>query len=538
MLASLACAQKGGPVDPIGPDLMQELPSDAEDIEIFGGIPLNGLRFIGTHNSYHLWPRLFGLPFLPIAFSAKHRYAQPPLGEQLDGVPGGPGAVRQIELDLHMRRFDDSIRVLHVPWIDNHTSCKTLQICLEQVMDWSEKRGGVHAPVLIWLEPKDKTPIDRWMSLGFYERVDLMRVEEAVFEVIPRERILMPDDLRRGERTLPDAITHHGWPTLDALEGKFIFALLDESEHRQEYVGLSPLRNLEGRLMFVRSSAPTEPWAATFKIDNSVPTLEDMQVFGQEALADPELAALQVYPEPPTTDNAFVAWWKNLWLIAQGQGDETGSSENEDEDAARQNRSKGDTEPSPDRQSVVNGEPSADADAGAEKDLTSEAKAPTPEVDWRLRRELRSVSFDTRDEARQRHLEAVDALEERMRAEVAPESEDLAIVLENARRSRDYRDVLRERLRGFIGDHRRARILALVRDGFLVTTTADDPHRDADTNRRVALSSLLSGAQYVSTNALTPSARDGYLLEVPGASIRCNVLVDPDGCANAVDDER
>ena len=506
--------------------------SDVDDIEIYGEVPLNGLRFIGTHNSYHQRPRLFGIPFLPISFSKKHRYAHPPLTEQLDGVEGSAGAVRQLEIDLHMRRFDDQVRVFHLPWIDNQSSCKTLQACLGEVMRWSDSIGGAHAPILVWLEPKDETPLDRWLSLGWYERVDLMRVEEVILEVVPRERIFAPDDLRRDEATLPEAIAHHGWPGLAELQGKLIFALLDEPEHRTSYVATSEAENLEGRLMFVRSSTPTEPWAALFKENNAVPTLEDMQAFGREALEDPELAALAVYPEPPEAESAFVAWWKNLWQPTEAEGDASPDSTppSEAESDAQANRPKPHTEPTLER--GVEPDDASTTEQG--KDLHSASKTPTREVDWRLRRELRSVAVDTRDEARARHLEEVSELEERLRAEHAPESDELAIVLENARRSRAYRNLLRERLRGFIGEHRRATILALVRDGFLVTTTADEPHRNADQNRRRATSSLLSGAQFVSTDSLTPDRRDGYALEVPGAPIRCNVLVDPDGCAAAV----
>ena len=42
---------------------------------------MNQLQVRGTHNSYHLYPRFFGIPFLPFAVHRSHRYEHPPLVE-------------------------------------------------------------------------------------------------------------------------------------------------------------------------------------------------------------------------------------------------------------------------------------------------------------------------------------------------------------------------------------------------------------------------------------------------------------------------
>jgi len=266
-----------------------------------------------------------------------------------------------------------------------------------------------------------------------------------------------------------------------------------------------------------------------------------MQAFGRDALADPELAALQVYPEPPKAESALAQWWKNLWQptgadTEMEDDDASTSSEADDEAGDRPGNT-----PKPEQTSVLDrpgeGDPTShggdSADAEATKDLRSKSKPPTREVDRRLRRELETVYADTRAEERARHLQAVAELEERLRLEDMPESEALAIVLENARRSKAYRDLLRERLHVFIDEHRKADILGLVRDGFLVTTTADEPNQSAAKNRERTVSTLMSAAQFVSTDALLPRKSDGYALEFPGPPIRCNVLVDPDGCEEA-----
>jgi hypothetical protein len=352
---------------------------------------------------------------------------------------------------------------------------------------------------------------------------------------VPRDRILTPDDVRRDEPTLPAALAKYGWPTLGELQGKLMFAVLDEDEHRDRYVSTHRDRNLTGRLMFVRSTTPSEPWAAMFKVNNAVPTLRDMQAFGRRSIDDPELTALQVYPEAEATEGALAKWWKNLWEPLTSES----TDEAKDDDTQPEPGSKPEPEPLYDRTDPPESmsQPMEEESDEQGKDLTSEPKPTTREVDRRLRRELETVYGETRAEARERHKLAVAELEERVRLADAPESEELAIVLENARRSKAYREVLRQRLHVFIGENRKARILGLVRDGFLVTTTADEPQEDDAKNRERAASTLLSAAQYVSTDALLPNRRDGYVFEFPGAPVRCNVLVDADECEEALEHE-
>jgi len=509
--------------------------AEARALAAFADVPLGSLRFVGTHNSYHQPPRLFGIPFLPIRVSAKHDYSHRSLAEQLEGQPGGARTVRQLEIDVHMRRIGDQLRVFHLPWVDNQSSCKTFARCLEQVRDWSDARDRQHAPILIWIEPKDDTPLDRWVTLGWYERVDLMRVEAVILDVLGRDRVLAPDDARRGEQTLPAALSIHGWPTLEATRGKILFALLDEGEHRERYVATSAERNLEGRLMFVRSTTPDQPFAATFKVNNSVPTLVDLQAFGREMAADPELEALQVYPEPEVPDepeSALALWWKNLWEpqptegdedAGAAEGDEAGPDEAPTDGANETGESSAEDEPDEPQTSAVE-----------EKDFESMPKTKSDErpidVGRQVRRELEAVHAETRAEARERHREAVAELEEEVRFADAPESEGLALVLENVRRSRDYREVFLQKLRHLLSANERAEILSLVRSGFLVTTTADDPRDDATRNRERALSALLSAAQFISTDVLEPRSSDGYEFEFPGDPILCNTLIDPDAC--------
>lgn len=498
--------------------------AEVEALQAYGELPLDALRFLGTHNSYHRRPRLFGIPFLPIAFSKSHRYGHPPLPVQLEGLPDGTRAVRQLEIDLHMRRLDDQIRVFHLPWIDNRSTCKTLERCLEQLLAWSDARAGEHAPVLVWLEPKDETPLDRWITLGWYEHVDLARVEAVILKVIPRDRILTPDEVRRGAATLPEAIRRHGWPTLEETRGRFIFALLDSAEHRAAYVARSPNRNLEGQLMFVRSMSPDEPWAAMFKVVNAMPTLRDMQAFGREALADPELAALQVIPPTPSEaqpDSPFKQFFRSLWTSMQM----VEAAEREGPPGDEAAPSKDEPGPGPDTAMEAGTQPGP----ASKRDLDAE-EAEAVEVARAVRRELRWVDPDTPKDERAMHDAAVAALESQAALSSAPESEELAIVLRNASASSAYRDVLVVRLREFLEAKERATILQLASQRFLVTTTADDRKSSGARNRERAASAFFSAAQFISTDALVPQDDTRYTMPFPGRPIDCNSLLDPDAC--------
>jgi len=286
--------------------------------------------------------------------------------------------------------------------------------------------------------------------------------------------------------------------------GRFMFALLDESEHRDEYVAGAKSANLEGRLMFVRSTSRSEPFAAMFKIDNAVPTLRELQAFGREALVDPELVALQVYPPSPEEEaprGRIQAFFKNLWdsMLVEGEPEAGGHSDH--------------------------------THGGFEAEKNSHDPALDDiELSRALHRELEAVDADTRSDARSRHEAAVAALEEEALVSAAPESKELAIVLRNARDSRPYREALVVRLQKFLGETERITILQLAAEGFLVTTTADDPTMTVPENKERAASALVSAAQFISTAYLVSQKGSDYTIAFPGRPIACNTLIDREGC--------
>ena len=212
---------------------------------------LNHIQALGTHNSYHQQPQA---PLHP-----SHKYTMPTLTDQLE-LHG----VRQFEWDLHWH-MDGHLEVFHIPLIDQVSSCTLFSDCLEETLAWSDSNQG-HAPLIIWMELKDDVDngvLGDYASLaGHYEDV-----ETAILDVFDPPRVLTPDEVRGEHATLPEALSAVGWPTLGALRGRVVFVFLEDGDHRDAYLEGSP--SLEGKLLFVDSDDPSQPFAGFFKINNA-----------------------------------------------------------------------------------------------------------------------------------------------------------------------------------------------------------------------------------------------------------------------------
>lgn len=218
---------------------------DARGREARPSLHLNQIQAKGTHNSYHLIPR----PLLHRAWDYDHL----PLERQLEEA-----GVRQVELDVHFRR-GVGFEVFHVPIVDARSSCGRLRDCLRRLERWSREHPDHHA-LFVFLEPKDD--FDLHSLRGRYEAI-----EREILAVWSRERILAPDDVRKGRPTLRQAILQDGWPTVEETRGKVVFVLLDRGAHREAYSRGHP--SLAGRLMFVTSSED-RPDAAILSIDDPI----------------------------------------------------------------------------------------------------------------------------------------------------------------------------------------------------------------------------------------------------------------------------
>lgn len=261
-----------------------------------GELKLNEVQFIGSHNSYHKAPP----PEVLAAIGKFHKGAvqawnktMPPLDEQLNDA-----GIRQFELDIHadpegglfarplairlakaagktLPPFDPKgvmkkpgFKILHVPNIDCWSNYPTLVSALQEMSKWSVDHPG-HLPVMVLIECKETGHPTTPPGPGEFTRERLMELEKEILSCIPKERILTPDDVRRGEATLPEALRIHGWPSLTATRGKFIFTLDNAGGPILErYLETNPA--LEGRLLFASAPDEKHPAAAWFKCNDPV----------------------------------------------------------------------------------------------------------------------------------------------------------------------------------------------------------------------------------------------------------------------------
>ena len=238
---------------------------------------LNQIQVIGTHNSYHLRAHESLRAVLARQDTNAVQsldYTHPPLPDQFSRL-----AIRQIELDCFAdpdggkyahpkgvqwaaqaglpsvpnhdpegKLAQPGIKIMHVPDIDYMTTVLTLKDGLRQVVAWSDQNLR-HVPIFILIELKEEADgPELTRPLPFGEK-ELAELEQEIAAVVPRQKIIAPDDVRRGERSLPDALRKHGWPMLDSVRGKVLFGLDNESNVRDLYLRGHPA--LEGRLLFV-----------------------------------------------------------------------------------------------------------------------------------------------------------------------------------------------------------------------------------------------------------------------------------------------
>jgi hypothetical protein len=264
--------------------------------ELHECLRLDQIQVIGTHNSYHLQPLepyrtiLFALlgNFDPLG-SIAWDYAHLPLDEQFASQ-----GIRQIELDvfadplggLYANRLgpviagtaappgasgvpaldEPGMKVLHVQDLDFETTCYTLRACLETIVEWSDA-NPTHLPIFVLVELKD----DRIQpDFGFvvpvpFDAEQMDALDAEILAAVPRDKLVLPDDVRGPRATLDDAIRLDGWPAIGRLRGKLIFAMDNGGAKRAIYTAGRP--SAEGRVLFP-NAVEGAPDAAFIKLND------------------------------------------------------------------------------------------------------------------------------------------------------------------------------------------------------------------------------------------------------------------------------
>lgn len=223
---------------------------------------MNQFQVIGTHNSYHVKPAEQDNAGNGLAL---FNYSHAPLDIQLDR------GVRSLELDIYPN--PDGTRVMHVPAIDDGTTCSLFTECLSTVREWSDKHPR-HVPIIILVEPKnDEIPLLK-IKMGNYNAAAVDRLDQEIRSVFGPDQLITPDLVRGHFPTLAQAIQEKGWPLLDSARGKVVLVFHTRDALADLYTQERP--SLEGRAMFLESQ-PGKPYAAFFirnnPYDKSIPEL-------------------------------------------------------------------------------------------------------------------------------------------------------------------------------------------------------------------------------------------------------------------------
>lgn len=239
---------------------------------------MNDITVVGTHNSYKqampaaTMDRVRTVdPRMADALDYQHR----PLTEQLNH------GARQLEIDVN---FDPrgghyakgstdpdlmkpGFKVLHIPGIDNGSSCVLLTQCLRIVKDWSDAHPG-HVPILLMFNAKDEQNAARGgIDALSYDEASYDALDAEIRSVLPPEKLIVPDDVQGSYPTLRDAVLANNWPTLEQARGRFLFALDELPAKVAIYRGAR--KSLEGRVFFINTDEDS-PAAAYLTLNDPV----------------------------------------------------------------------------------------------------------------------------------------------------------------------------------------------------------------------------------------------------------------------------
>ncbi len=250
--------------------------SDRPRADIGSTVRMNEVQYLGTHNSYHLRLRddLFQLLSdfdAELALSLDYQHV--PLMEQFSSQ-----GIRQIELDIFhdpegglyadrhalalvgddiasgLPELDEpGLKVLHVQEVDYESTCYTFKACLAEIKTWSDAHPG-HLPITVLVEAKDEAIVDP--GIGFvvplpFDSAALNEIDAEIRAIFPNEQLITPDLVRGEGESLERVILQEGWPLLDDVRGRVMFALDNGGTIRDRYTEGHPALN--GRVMFTDS---------------------------------------------------------------------------------------------------------------------------------------------------------------------------------------------------------------------------------------------------------------------------------------------
>ena len=170
------------------------------------------------------------------------RFAHP-AGQKLAGLPEDPAYVAAMSTP--------GFKVLHIQDIDFRSSCISFIECLTIIEGWSRAHPE-HAPILITMNTNDaKTQVPGGVDELPFDTKAYDALDAEIRSVFSSKELITPDDVQGRYPTLREAVLKHGWPSLGASRGRFLFALDEEAPHIAAY--RAGRKSLEGRVLFVNT---------------------------------------------------------------------------------------------------------------------------------------------------------------------------------------------------------------------------------------------------------------------------------------------
>jgi hypothetical protein len=266
-------------------------------------VHLNQIQVIGSHNSYNL-----GFAPSEESFARKRNadeyssleYRHATLTRQLDG------GVRQLEIDIvqdpqggrfaHPKivaltkeaglppdpDFDPNhemdkpgFKVVHIPDLNQRSSCLLFTACLKEIRTWSKAHPG-HVPLFLLIETKQgrTASIPDSVEAESFTSETFDALDHEIRSVFADSEMVLPDAVRGSYPTLDAAVRAWHWPTLAASRGKVIF-LMDQKNAGPIYTAGHPV--LQGRVLFTNSD-PGKPDAGFVEENEGTPQEIDQLV--------------------------------------------------------------------------------------------------------------------------------------------------------------------------------------------------------------------------------------------------------------------
>ena len=130
--------------------------------------------------------------------------------------------IRSMEIDIHNSnnsagwpQLNSDWYVYHISFVDQRTSVNTLEDALDALLSFHQAVPE-HEVVTIWLDLKNDFVSGRNQTPE--------SLDNLITSKLGRENIWGPPDLIGSENNLQAAVATYNWPTLQSLQGKFIFS--------------------------------------------------------------------------------------------------------------------------------------------------------------------------------------------------------------------------------------------------------------------------------------------------------------------------